>query len=125
MAASMHRVMIHLSQSAIGEIRRIKAKHSNTAVMFRLGVQAGGCADFYYTLALDTVQTPSDQVFNCEGVQVVIDSQSLQYLENLNLDYSEDLMGGGFRFDNPQAASSCGCGNSFSVETAANQDSSQ
>lgn len=108
--------MIHLSQSAISEIQRIKAKHPNPAAMFRLGVQAGGCADFYYTLALDPIQTSSDQIFSCDGVQVVIDSQSLQYLENLNLDYSEDLMGGGFRFDNPQALSNCGCGNSFSIE---------
>lgn len=108
--------MIHLSQAAVSEVKRIKSKSSNSDLLFRLGVQAGGCADFYYTLTLDQVAAPDDLVFNCNGVQIVVDAQSWKCLEGLNLDYSEDLMGGGFRFNNPQAVSSCGCGNSFSLE---------
>lgn len=116
--------MIHLSQTAIGEVKRIRSKHSNTQALFRLAVQPGGCADFYYTLTLDEATAPDDQLFNCDGIQIAVDAQSWKYLEGLNLDYSEDLMGGGFRFNNPQAVSSCGCGNSFSIETKADHTSS-
>lgn len=110
--------MIQLSQTAIGEVQRIKSKSPNSAALFRLRVQQGGCAGWYYTLMLDDVATPDDRVFTYEGIEIVIDSLSRQYLIGLNLDYSEDLMGGGFRFHNPNAVSGCGCGNSFSVEEA-------
>jgi iron-sulfur cluster assembly protein len=108
--------MIHLSQAAVGEVQRIQSKSFNSNALFRLGIESGGCADFYYTLTLDTTAAPDDQVFNCDGIQVVVDAQSWKYLDGLNLDYSEDLMGGGFRFHNPNAVSHCGCGNSFSVD---------
>lgn len=107
--------MIHLSQTAISEIQRIRSKQPHSTALFRLGIQAGGCADFYYTLSFDQDLASDDRIFNCDGIQVVIDAQSWRYLEGLNLDYSEDLMGGGFRFHNPNATSSCGCGNSFSI----------
>lgn len=108
--------MIHLSQTAIAEVNRIKAKHSNPNVCFRLGIRAGGCADLYYTLGLDEAIASEDRILECEGIRVVIDPRSWKYLDGLTLDYSEDLMGGGFRFHNPNAASSCGCGNSFSID---------
>jgi iron-sulfur cluster assembly accessory protein len=108
--------MIHLSQAAIGEVQRIQSKSANSDALFRLGIASGGCADFYYRLTLDTTAAPDDRVLNCDGIQVVIDAQSWKYLDGLNLDYSEDLMGGGFRFHNPNAVSHCGCGNSFSVD---------
>ncbi len=107
--------MIHLSPAAITEVNRIKSKHSNPEALFRLGVKAGGCGDFYYTLELDEVAMAEDCVITCGTVRVVIAPNSLQYLEGVTVDYTEDLMGGGFRFHNPKASSSCGCGNSFSV----------
>jgi iron-sulfur cluster assembly protein len=107
---------VHLSPAAIAEVNRIKAKYSGSTPYFRLGVQSGGCADLHYTLALDESIAASDRVLDCQGIQVVIDTKSWQYLNGLKLDYTEDLMGGGFRFDNPNAVSSCGCGNSFSTE---------
>lgn len=109
--------MIQLSQTAISEVQRIKSKSPNSAALFRVSVQRGGCADWHYSLALEDVAAPNDRVFTCEGIEVVIDPDSWPYLAGLNLDYSEDLMGGGFRFHNPNAASSCGCGNSFSVDS--------
>lgn len=108
--------MIQLSRTAISEVQRIKSKSSNPAALFRISVQRGGCADWYYTLMLADAATPADRVFTCEGIEVAIDPDSCLYLAGLNLDYSEDLMGGGFRFHNPNAVSSCGCGNSFSVD---------
>lgn len=107
--------MIHLSPAAITEVNRIKSRHHNPDACFRLRVKSGGCAEFYYTMELDEVVTASDRVVDCHGIRVAIDPESLKYLNGLNLDYTEDLMGGGFRFHNPNAASSCGCGNSFSV----------
>lgn len=107
--------MIHLSQAAIREVKRLRSKHSSNAY-FRLGVEPGGCSDFYYMLQFDQVAHLDDQVWNCESIQVVIDPHSLAHLAGLTLDYSEDLVGGGFRFHNPNAAQHCGCGNSFSLK---------
>ncbi|MBD2663885.1 iron-sulfur cluster assembly accessory protein [Richelia sinica FACHB-800] len=106
--------MIQLSPSATNEIGRLKSKQpANT--LLRLRVKSGGCADWFYDLCFDEATTVEDQVFNLHGIQVVIDTQSLNYINGLTLDYSEDLMGGGFRFHNPQAISTCSCGNSFSI----------
>ena len=106
---------VQLSPAAIAEVNRIRSKHPNPETVFRLGVQTGGCAEFHYILSLEEGVPSGDRLINCEGVQVAIDAQSWPYLEGLTLDYTEDLMGGGFRFDNPNATSSCGCGNSFAV----------
>ncbi|MCU0565251.1 MAG: iron-sulfur cluster assembly accessory protein [Oculatellaceae cyanobacterium Prado106] len=108
--------MIRLSQTAIAEIHRMQAKQPTA--QFRLGVQPGGCAEFYYTLDLVDAIAPNEQILDCSGMQVIVPIQSIPYLDGLTLDYSEDLMGGGFRFDNPHAVSSCGCGNSFAIATS-------
>ncbi len=110
--------MIHLNAAALQEIRRMQSKHENATSAFRVGIQPGGCSEFCYVLGLDEATQPDDRTFFCEEIQVVVDSQSWPYLQGLNLDYSEDLMGGGFRFSNPNAVSSCGCGNSFSTTEA-------
>jgi len=107
--------MIHLSNAAANEIKRLKSKRQKIGARLRLGVQVGGCADLFYTIEFDTTVKPDDQVYDCSGIQVVVDLQSLNYLFDLTLDYSEDLMGGGFRFHNPNASAICSCGNSFSV----------
>jgi iron-sulfur cluster assembly accessory protein len=78
-------------------------------------VKSGGCADWFYDLAFDTTVQPQDQVLELQNLCVIIDPESLNYINELSLDYSEDLMGGGFRFHNPQATSTCSCGNSFSI----------
>lgn len=107
--------MIHLSQAAIAEVNRIKSKHSDPEKVFRLGVKPGGCAAFYYTMELDGAIASDDQVLTCGDVRIVVDAESWKYLDGLKLDFTEDLMGGGFRFHNPNATGNCGCGNSFSV----------
>ncbi len=107
--------MIHLSPAAVSEIRRLKSRHPNPQAFFRLGIQPGGCSDFYYTLEFDEAPAPEDQVWESNDIQVLVNAKSRDYISGLRLDYSEDLMGGGFRFHNPNAAESCGCGNSFSL----------
>lgn len=106
--------MIYLSPAAINEIERLKSKQPSN-ILFRLRVKSGGCADWFYDLAFDTTVQPQDQVLELQYLRVIIDPESLNYINELSLDYSEDLMGGGFRFHNPQATSTCSCGNSFSV----------
>lgn len=121
--------MIHLSASAASEVKRLRAKLKQRKVaLFRLSVQPGGCSGMLYTMEFDdaiarpdlglTQIGPSDRVYDCNGLQVVVEAQSLPYLDGLTLDYSEDLMGGGFRFHNPNATQTCGCGNSFSIDRA-------
>lgn len=113
--------MIHLSQAAISEILRLKAKRSDPKLVFRLSIQPSCCLAISYVMAFDTVTSLDDQLYNCNGLQVVVDAKSLTAVNGLTLDYSEDLMGGGFRFHNPNAVQSCGCGNSFSLSNTAFQ----
>ncbi|MFM7580654.1 MAG: HesB/IscA family protein, partial [Microcystaceae cyanobacterium] len=79
---------------------------------FRLGIKPGGCATWYYTLDLVREVTDSDREFESQGITILVDETSFPFLENVKLDYAEDLMGGGFRFNNPQATH-CSCGLSF------------
>lgn len=106
--------MISLSPAAVREINRLKSKLANPEMLFRLKVEAGGCYGLVYQMTFD-VPNSSDRVYQCNGLAVVLDSESDKHINNLNLDYSEDLMGGAFRFHNPKAVSTCGCGNSFST----------
>jgi iron-sulfur cluster assembly protein len=107
--------MINLSHAAVEEINRLKSRYPKPNTLVRLDVKPGGCADLYYTLEFDGTINPGDHVWDCETIQVIISSNTANYVNGLTLDYSEDLMGGGFRFHNPNAASYCGCGNSFSL----------
>jgi iron-sulfur cluster assembly protein len=108
--------MINISKSAASEIKRLQSKRQNPEARVRLGVQPGGCAELYYTIDFDEGMNPGDRLYDCGAISVIVDPLSLPYITGLTLDYSEDLMGGGFRFHNPNAVGSCGCGNSFRVE---------
>ena len=105
--------MINLSKAALAEVRRLQSRRKNSQTKLRLGVKTGGCADLHYTVDFDLDSNHEDYIQDCGGVVIAIDDFSLRYIENLTLDYSEDLMGGGFRFHNPQATVTCSCGNSF------------
>lgn len=107
--------MIHLSPAAASEIGRLKSKQPQN-VLFRLAVKPGGCSGWVYDMSFDEAAS-SDDLFDCNGIQVAIDTKSLNNIKGLMLDYSEDLVGGGFRFHNPQASATCDCGNSFSLTT--------
>lgn len=107
--------MIEISKAALSEIKRMQKVRERADSKLRLGIATGGCKDMYYTIDFTNAVASEDIAYETNGISVVIDRQHLTYLDRLKLDYSEDLMGGGFRFQNPQAASVCGCGNSFSV----------
>ena len=109
--------MINLSKAAISEIQRMHSHQQKSDAKLRVGIQSGGCADFFYTLEFDQIVNADDSLIDCNGISVLIDSTSIRYLTGVTIDYSEDLMGGGFRFHNPNAQASCGCGNSFTAST--------
>ena len=105
--------MIYLSQTAANEVKRLQKSRGKSNSYFRLGVKSGGCSEFFYTLDLTETSLSGDLVIESEDIKIVVDEASLPYLENLKLDYAEDLMGGGFRFSNPNATNPCSCGLSF------------
>lgn len=107
--------MIQFSPSAINEILRLQHRRKDSGSLLRLGIQPKGCMELSYSLEFEQAARDGDQMYTYGTIQVVVDSSSLPYVEDLVVDYSEDLMGGGFRFQNPRAAQSCGCGNSFTV----------
>jgi iron-sulfur cluster assembly protein len=107
--------VIEISKAAISEIKRVQKVRKQLDRKFRIGLATGGCKDFYYTIDLIDSIDDRDNIHEINGISVAIDSQQLEYLDRLKLDYSEDLMGGSFRFENPQATSVCGCGNCFTL----------
>jgi iron-sulfur cluster assembly protein len=107
--------MIEISKAAVAEIKRMQMVRRQTDTKLRIGLASGGCKDFYYTIDLEDSASEIDRVYDSGGVSILIDYRHLEYLDRVKVDYSEDLMGGGFRFQNPHATSVCGCGNSFSV----------
>lgn len=80
----------------------------------RVGVRGGGCSGFQYALALDE-QRDGDKVFEDHGIRVIVDEQSLQYVDGSVVDFKESMMGAGFEVSNPNVVAACGCGSSFRV----------
>ena len=86
------------------------------APWFRISVDGGGCSGFQYKFDLADARTPDDLVYRRDGVEILIDSVSIDFVKNAQLDYVENLMGSFFQVSNPNAKTSCGCGTSFSVD---------
>jgi iron-sulfur cluster assembly protein len=107
--------MINLSDIAKQEVQRLMTQQNKTGVFLRVGVKGGGCSGLTYDFKLDDHKNEFDRVFDINGVKVVCDSKSFVYLDGMTIDYSSELVGGGFKFVNPNATGSCGCGTSFSV----------
>ena len=107
--------MIQLSETAIKEVKKLFEQQAKPGVFLRIGVKGGGCSGLTYDVKLDEKQEEFDRVFDVNGLKVVCDTKSLVYLDGMMIDYSTELVGGGFRFVNPNATGSCGCGTSFSV----------
>ena len=101
-----------VAASKVNEIRDAEAIEANMAL--RLRVVGGGCAGFSYDLYFDE-PAEVDRQFEIQGVKVVVDEMSLMYLVGTEIDYVEGLQGAGFKFQNPNVKSTCGCGSSFSV----------
>ena len=108
--------MITISERAVKELKRIVAEQNLPAdTVVRVGVKGGGCSGFSYSLGFDDTVHEDDQVAESEGFRVVCDPKSFLYLAGTEVDFEESLMGRGFKFGNPNASKTCGCGESFSV----------
>jgi iron-sulfur cluster assembly accessory protein len=106
---------VKLTPKAIEMVRKMQTKEGLGAEHgIRIGVVGGGCSGFQYSLNFDT-QKEGDRVTDFGGVIVLVDEISLPYIAGTTLDYVEGLHGAGFRFDNPRASRTCGCGSSFSA----------
>jgi iron-sulfur cluster insertion protein len=106
---------VSITPTAASKVLEIRKEESIEADMgLRLRVVGGGCAGFSYDLYFDN-GTEMDVEFNIHGVQVFVDQMSLMYLDGTEIDYVEGLMGAGFKFNNPNVKSTCGCGSSFQV----------
>jgi iron-sulfur cluster assembly protein len=106
---------ITLSDAALKEVKRLINVQGLTEGGLRVGVKGGGCSGFSYTLGFDDQIAEVDQVTELEGIRIVCDPKSFLYLNGTQIDFEDNLMGRGFKFGNPNAAKSCGCGESFSV----------
>lgn len=102
-----------IDTSAIQQLKRLLTKDGRPDVFLRIGVKGGGCSGLEYVTRLDTQASESDLVEEFEGIKVVCDPKSARFLSGAMLRYTGNLIGGGFQFDNPNAARSCGCGTSF------------
>ena len=105
--------MITLTENAISKLKDLFAEENNPSLKLRTFVQGGGCSGMQYGFTFDEDQYEDDFDFNFDGVPVVVDSMSAQYLQGATIDYKEDLMGASFSIDNPNAETTCGCGSSF------------
>src|SRR6267154_4884084 len=106
---------IVVSESAARRIAVLKAQEKAEGAFLRVSVSGGGCSGFQYGFTFDDTRQVGDIIFERGGVQVVVDEVSLDLLNGAEIDFVEDMMGAAFQIKNPNAASSCGCGNSFSV----------
>jgi iron-sulfur cluster insertion protein len=106
---------INLTETAARRIAALKVEENAGNAFLRIAVSGGGCSGFQYGLSFDDQRNDDDFVFERDGVGVVVDEVSLDLLNGAEVDFVEDLMGASFQIKNPNAASSCGCGNSFSI----------
>ena len=106
---------LKVSPAAVKEAKRLIAVQGTAGAVVRIGVQGGGCSGLSYNLTFDTKVSEYDEVLEADGVKFVVDAKSALFLKGTTLDYVTALMGGGFKFINPNAKSTCGCGESFSA----------
>jgi len=107
---------IVVTASAAARVQRLLEERQLSGHALRVFVSGGGCSGMQYGMALEGQPRETDHRFGFGGVDVVVDPVSMDYLSGVTIDYVDDLMGGGFKIENPNAVSSCGCGHSFKTE---------
>jgi len=104
--------MINLTEKAVDKVKDIMAQRGEAVTHLRIGVMGGGCSGFQYSMAFDNNIRNDDKVIEYEGFKVLVDQKSMLYLVGAQVDYVEGLNGSGFKFNNPSARGTCGCGES-------------
>jgi len=107
--------MINITERAANKIKEILDEENKPGHGIRVGVKGGGCSGLSYSLAIDEKEAEGDLVIEENGARVFVDPKSLLYLAGTHLDYTDGLNGSGFKFENPNASKTCGCGSSFGV----------
>jgi len=107
--------VITLTPNAVKAAKRMRDKKQIDNLALRVGVEGGGCSGLSYKLGFDTETAPGDVTCEFDGLRVIVDAKSALYLQGMTLDFSDALVGGGFKFANPNAKKHCGCGESFSA----------
>ena len=108
--------MVQLTPVAITKVKEILTLQNPSPTGLRVAVVGGGCSGFSYHMAFENqVNQNSDNVYEFDGLKVLVDQMSEMYLDGVQIDYIETVEGSGFKFNNPNVKSTCGCGSSFSV----------
>lgn len=106
---------VTLTAPAIAKVREIMSTQDPVPAGLRIGVVGGGCSGFQYSMSFENAAGMMDKVFKFDDLKVFVDATSVMYLNGCVVDYVETLEAAGFKFENPQVKSTCGCGSSFSV----------
>ena len=106
---------LSLTPNAIAKVKEIMAQQDPIPAGLRVGVVGGGCSGFSYNMSFENAAGMMDKTFNFDGLKVFVDATSAMYLDGCVVDYVETLEAAGFKFENPNVKSTCGCGSSFSV----------
>jgi iron-sulfur cluster assembly accessory protein len=106
---------LNLTATAITKVKEIMGQQNPVPAGLRVGVVGGGCSGFSYSMSFENAAGLMDKSYEFDGVKVFVDATSLMYLNGCVVDYVETLEGAGFKFENPNVKSTCGCGSSFSV----------
>ena len=106
---------IMLTSNAVAKVKEIMAQQTPVPAGLRVGVVGGGCSGFSYSMSFENGAGMMDKTFDFDGLKVFVDATSLMYLKGAVVDYVETLEGAGFKFENPNVKSTCGCGSSFNV----------
>ncbi|MBI2360618.1 MAG: iron-sulfur cluster assembly accessory protein [Deltaproteobacteria bacterium] len=107
--------MVRLSEAAVQQVKTILERENLEGHGLRVAVVSSGCSGFSYHLDFEDQEKPGDIVLEMDGVKVYLDPSSAKYLKGTVIDYASGLHGAGFKFNNPNVKSTCGCGTSFSA----------
>ncbi len=107
---------IQITDAAVAVVRDLLVQKQVPDHGLRVFVAGGGCSGMQYGMALEAEPRPYDHVIEKDGIKVFVDPTSMMYLSSATVDYEDSIMGGGFKIDNPNAASACGCGSSFKAK---------
>jgi len=108
-------VALDLTPKAVVKVKEILAQQDPQPLGLRVSVVGGGCSGFSYQMNFENQTSTIDKTFEFDGLKVFVDQASLLYLNGTKIDYVESLEGSGFKFDNPNVRTTCGCGSSFSA----------
>ena len=106
---------VKMTAQAVSKVREIMNQQQPSPAGLRIAVVGGGCSGFSYSMAFENAGNGTDKVFEYDGLKLFIDQASMLYLDGTEVDYVETLEGSGFKFNNPNVRTTCGCGSSFSA----------